>query len=85
MKLFFPVTGIAVADMLLMLEYIPYVIHRHLWTDRTPEEQRTFSWTAYVWFHSGFSNVIHTVSNLQFEGRLFHASEYFYILSLRVH
>lgn len=53
----------AVADILLILEYIPYVTHRDLWIEgRTIEEQFSYGWSAYMWFHANFSVVIHNVS-----------------------
>ncbi|XP_059088552.1 G-protein coupled receptor dmsr-1-like isoform X2 [Tigriopus californicus] len=56
-------TGIAVADMLVMVEYIPFTIHMHLWTNgREPEEQYSWNWAALLWFHVNFSIVIHAVS-----------------------
>lgn len=56
-------TGIAVADMLVMVEYIPFTIHMNLWTSgREPEEQYSWNWAALLWFHVNFSIVIHAVS-----------------------
>ena len=57
-------SGIAVADMLLMIEYIPFNVHLYIWTgdDRPEEEKLAWSWAAVIWFHSNFSIVIHTVS-----------------------
>ncbi len=54
--------GIAVADMLVMLEYIPFTVHMNLWKDRLMEDRYSWSWAAFVWFHSNFSVVIHNVS-----------------------
>lgn len=55
--------GIAVADMLVMIEYIPLTVHLNLWTSgRSEAEQFSWSWAAFVWFHVNFSNVIHNVS-----------------------
>lgn len=57
------VSGIAVADMLVMVEYIPFTIHMNLWTSgREPEEQYSWNWAALLWFHVNFSIVIHAVS-----------------------
>ena len=56
-------TGIAVADMLVMLDYVPFLIHAYLWTDgRRMEEQYAWRWSAVLWFHAHFSTVIHNVS-----------------------
>ena len=64
-KYLFNVTilGMAVADILLILEYIPYVTHHDLWIEgRRLEEQFSYAWSAYMWFHANFSVVIHNVS-----------------------
>ena len=37
-------TGIAVADMLLLIEFIPFCVHMYLWEDRTADEQFSWSW-----------------------------------------
>ena len=37
-------TGIAVADMLLLVEFIPFCVHMYLWTDRTKEERYSWIW-----------------------------------------
>ncbi len=55
-------TGIAIADMLVMIEYIPFTVHMYLWTDRSAEERFNYDWTAFVLFHANFSIVIHAVS-----------------------
>lgn len=53
----------AVADLLVIVEYIPYVTHHDLWTEgREIEEQFSYAWSAYMWFHANFSVVIHNVS-----------------------
>jgi len=59
--------GIALADMLVMVEYIPFIVHRNLLDQWTPggrprSEVMTWGWTVFVWFHSNFSVVIHNVS-----------------------
>lgn len=48
--------------MLVMLEYIPFTVHMNLWKDRLMEDRYSWSWAAFVWFHSNFSVVIHNVS-----------------------
>ncbi|XP_015586152.1 sex peptide receptor [Cephus cinctus] len=54
-------TGLAVADLLVMLEYIPYAIHMYLY-DRPKRDRFTYGWTLFVLFHSNFSQVCHTIS-----------------------
>ena len=60
---FFNLAGMAVADLLVIVEYIPYVTHHDLWTEgREIEEQFSYAWSAYMWFHANFSVVVHNVS-----------------------
>lgn len=54
-------TGLAVADLLVMLEYIPYASHMYLW-DRPRRDRFTYGWTFFVLFHSHFGQVCHTIS-----------------------
>ena len=37
-------TGVAVADLLLLVEFIPFCVHMYLWTDRGDEERFSWSW-----------------------------------------
>lgn len=54
-------TGLAVADLLVMLEYIPYALHMNIKIG--PQVNRnTYSWTVFVYFHSIFSQTFHTIS-----------------------
>jgi len=58
-------TGIAVADLLMMLEYIPFAAHMYLLKyqgSRTHEEEYSRAWGLFMLFHSNFSIHIHTVS-----------------------
>lgn len=56
-------TGLAVADLLVMLDYIPYVCHNHLSPEaRSDDDKFSFGWTSFVLFHSLFSQVCHTIS-----------------------
>ena len=48
--------------MLVMVEYIPFVIHRHLWQGRSQQEELSWNWAAFIWFHANFSVTIHNVS-----------------------
>ncbi|XP_063227096.1 G-protein coupled receptor dmsr-1-like [Bacillus rossius redtenbacheri] len=51
-------TGLAVADLLVMLEYVPFAGHAFL-----PYEQRlSYGWSVFVLFHSHFAQVCHTVA-----------------------
>lgn len=56
-------TGLAVADLLVMLEYIPYAFHMY-WphSSRSRREQFSYPWACFVYFHSLFGQICHTVS-----------------------
>uniref|UniRef100_A0A0A9WNR0 FMRFamide receptor n=1 Tax=Lygus hesperus TaxID=30085 RepID=A0A0A9WNR0_LYGHE len=56
-------TGLAVADLLVMLEYIPfawYTIYKA--TSPSTKELYTYSLTLCIYLHSNFSQVCHTIS-----------------------
>ena len=57
-------TGIAVADCLVMLEYIPFTVHMYLLDDQMREQEEKFSlsWGIFLLFHTNFTIMIHTVS-----------------------
>jgi len=53
-------TAIAFADVLVMLEYVPYVCYAYL---VLPEEvNMPYNWAMFVLFHSHFTQVFHTIS-----------------------
>lgn len=54
-------TGLAVADLLVMIEYIPYAIHMYLYK-RSRKDTFTYGWSIFVLFHSNFTQVCHTIS-----------------------
>ncbi|KAK9302802.1 hypothetical protein QLX08_005296 [Tetragonisca angustula] len=54
-------TGLAIADLLVMIDYIPYVIHFYLYR-RSRRDTFTYGWTIFVLFHSNFAQVCHTIS-----------------------
>ncbi|XP_046142133.1 G-protein coupled receptor dmsr-1-like isoform X1 [Osmia bicornis bicornis] len=54
-------TGLAVADLLVMIDYIPYAIHLYLYR-RSRRDTFTYGWTIFVLFHSNFAQVCHTIS-----------------------
>ncbi|XP_041977332.1 G-protein coupled receptor dmsr-1-like [Aricia agestis] len=54
-------TGLAVADLLVMLEYIPYALHMNIKIG--PQvNKNTYTWAVFVYFHSIFSQTFHTIS-----------------------
>uniref|UniRef100_A0A1A9X0D9 G-protein coupled receptors family 1 profile domain-containing protein n=1 Tax=Glossina brevipalpis TaxID=37001 RepID=A0A1A9X0D9_9MUSC len=56
-------TGLAVADLAVMLEYIPYTTHDYILEESLPREQRlTYSWACFIKFHSIFTQLLHTIS-----------------------
>ncbi|XP_073837907.1 G-protein coupled receptor dmsr-1-like [Musca autumnalis] len=56
-------TGLAVADLAVMLEYIPYTMHEFiLWEHLSHEQKLSYSWACFIKFHSIFTQVLHTIS-----------------------
>ncbi|XP_053687716.1 G-protein coupled receptor dmsr-1-like [Sabethes cyaneus] len=55
-------TGLAIADLLVMLDYLPYAIYMSPYTKFSREERLTYSWSWYVAFHSIFAQICHTIS-----------------------
>ncbi|XP_058829382.1 G-protein coupled receptor dmsr-1-like [Topomyia yanbarensis] len=55
-------TGLAIADLLVMLDYLPYAVYMSPYTKFSREERLTYSWSWYVIFHSIFAQVCHTIS-----------------------
>ncbi|EFN84855.1 hypothetical protein EAI_10313 [Harpegnathos saltator] len=53
-------TGLATADMLVMLEYIPFAIYKYL----VLPQRRIFpyGWAMFVLFHMHFTQLLHTIS-----------------------
>lgn len=54
-------TGLAVADLLVMLEYMPYASHMYLY-HRSRRDTYTYGWSVFVLVHSLFTQVCHTIS-----------------------
>ncbi|PZC77918.1 G-protein coupled receptor dmsr-1 isoform X2 [Helicoverpa armigera] len=51
---------LAVADVFVMIEYVPFVIYRHL---VLPEKlDFPYSWAMYLLFHMHFAQILHTAS-----------------------
>ncbi|XP_058987909.1 G-protein coupled receptor dmsr-1-like [Musca domestica] len=56
-------TGLAVADLAVMLEYLPYAIHDYILSEYwTREQQLNYSWACYIKFHAIYAQVLHTIS-----------------------
>ncbi|CAG9854064.1 unnamed protein product [Phyllotreta striolata] len=56
-------TGLAVADLLVMLEYIPFSFHRYMnLEDRKYISHYSYMWAVFMMFHAVFSQMFHFVS-----------------------
>lgn len=55
-------TGLAVADLLVMLDYVPYAVYMSPSINYSREERLTYSWSWYVMFHAIFAQICHTIS-----------------------
>lgn len=55
-------SGIAVADMLVMFSYLPYTFHNYIRMEINDIERFSYSWTLFTLFHSLFTVVCHTIS-----------------------
>ncbi|XP_061394104.1 G-protein coupled receptor dmsr-1-like, partial [Musca vetustissima] len=56
-------TGLAVADLAVMLEYLPYAIHDYILSEYwTREQQLNYPWACYIKFHAIYAQVLHTIS-----------------------
>lgn len=55
-------TGLALADNLVMIEYIPFAFHQYIFRNRPIYERFTYPWTVYVLIHAHVTQVFHTIS-----------------------
>jgi hypothetical protein len=55
-------TGLAVADMLVMTSYLPYSIHNFIRHGLTEEEKYSNGWAIFTLIHAHSSIVCHTIS-----------------------
>jgi hypothetical protein len=53
-------TALAIADMLVMLEYVPYACYAYLVLPG--EINMPYNWAVFVLFHCHFTQVLHTIS-----------------------
>ncbi|XP_078033982.1 G-protein coupled receptor dmsr-1 [Augochlora pura] len=53
-------TGLATADMLVMLEYIPFAIYKYIVLPKRPTFP--YGWAVFVLFHMHFTQLLHTIS-----------------------
>uniref|UniRef100_A0A1B6ECD2 G-protein coupled receptors family 1 profile domain-containing protein n=1 Tax=Clastoptera arizonana TaxID=38151 RepID=A0A1B6ECD2_9HEMI len=54
-------TGLAVADLLVMIDYIPFACHMYF-EQRPKRERYTYGWAYFVLVHSHFAQTFHTIS-----------------------
>ncbi|CAG4910705.1 unnamed protein product [Colias eurytheme] len=54
-------TALAVADLLVMLDYIPFALHIYIKIG-TELNRNSYAWAVFVYFHSIFSQTFHTIS-----------------------
>lgn len=55
-------TGLAVADMLVMISYLPFTFHNYIRKDLEEKDKFSYSWTVFTLFHAHFTVVNHTIS-----------------------
>lgn len=53
--------ALAIADLLIMLEYIPFALHMYI-IDHGPELKYSLPWAWFVFFHVHFTQILHTIS-----------------------
>lgn len=54
-------TGLAVADLLVMIDYIPFALHVYT-TIGSELNRNSYGWAVFIYFHSIFSQTFHTIS-----------------------
>jgi hypothetical protein len=55
----FMLLALAIADLLIMLEYIPFALHMYI----LPQQDKYSYWSAlFVFFHVHFTQILHTIS-----------------------
>lgn len=56
-------TGLAIADLLVMLDYIPFAFHRYInIEERKSIEDYSYRWAVFMLFHAFFSQVFHFIA-----------------------
>lgn len=56
-------TGLAVADMLVMISYLPFTFHNYIRKDLEEKDKFSYGWTVFTLFHAHFTVVNHTISS----------------------
>ncbi|XP_018795764.1 PREDICTED: sex peptide receptor [Bactrocera latifrons] len=52
---------LAIADMFVMIEYIPFVSYQYIYM-KPGEEDFSYAWAVFVLFHMHFTQILHTIS-----------------------
>lgn len=56
-------TALAVADLLVMIEYIPFVLHGYIDMEKRFYVQHyTYNWAVFTMFHALFTQILHFIS-----------------------
>lgn len=55
-------TGLAVADLLVMVEYVPFAVHEYILEGRRDSAHFSYGWAVFTVFHALFTQVFHFVS-----------------------
>ena len=55
-------TGLALADKVVMIDYIIYAMHHYILVRVSIEEKFSYPWAMYVFIHSHVTQVFHTIS-----------------------
>lgn len=55
-------TGLAAADMLVMVDYVPFAAHNYCSSDKRLSVMYSHGWAVFTLFHAHFSVVCHTIS-----------------------
>ncbi|KAJ8952172.1 hypothetical protein NQ318_022622 [Aromia moschata] len=58
----FILIGLAVADLLVMLEYIPFTVHRNVDPNRKFVQHFTYPWACFYKFHAYITIVLHSIA-----------------------
>ena len=54
--------ALAVADIIVLIAYIPFAFHMYIMIDRPLYERFSYPWTVYVMIHAHVTQVFHTIS-----------------------
>ena len=58
----FILTGLAIADCIVMISYAPYAFHNFLRKNISEESKYSYSWTLFTLIHSNVTIVFHSTS-----------------------